>query len=1129
MNSIQTTQQLHQCIILANTTSSNNNSSANATTSTDTASTLLNNMCSEYYDGGSKLCTMLLREMYEQISMSSYSLYPITNENQPLIHVLFFTLTTIQRALTKDADNNSYSNNNNNDTIDDDENNGNGDSRKCVNESCRIELRYIIFHYMLDIMTTTTTNTTTTTTTNHHHHHHSQQNYKQKISHCTLLPKFLRTKVGIVLSLLIQADFPSRWCNAFQDIIQSLNFSQPLLDNNNTTATATATNLSHDVVMEIQRKDIFLRMIDAFCDEIIEKTHIERNIMIKDVVRGYAIGENCNNNNNNRISPEISISASIIETIFRIFQWSYPSINDDQSVNNNNNTTLGYHELQRLPIKAISVLKRLTPWVDLTLILNQNITSLFFSCLASAGPGDADDDDGSLSSQIAVQVIECLKEIMNKGMENSKKVSLIVNMKILERISACGLDLVKVDGTHISVVIKVAELLNIIGLELFTYWDNQCLEMTSYPDENEMTSVAAELNNLCYLFFYVFAYDDIDVSGAVVPLAVRMISTVEKEMKTKSKDLPFKATPHVSQVMSIMYRQMQYPPDFQYDYEDEDDAEEEIYRNELRKLNQALTRICPNENLRFICNILSEIELPLSSAPTPIIEAALRLVYHYCEGIRPIPGINVVIKNEAFREIIFSLHASDIMTHNHREVLLLYYDISVRYVKLLKERTEFLPNLLNSLTGSRGLQHEHCRVRSRSCYFLLKLVKELGILIRPFVEPAIRGILDLLSNQPTYVFNADDSLYLFETISLLLGKSGLDESNQQTYLTAVITPYVQQIQSTLNDPNLHKDTDHYGGILAYNIASLAFLSKGFTAKAPKEVQNVLLETVPIVLLILKTMTPYPPVRDKCMIYLQRMILCLNDKILGHLVGFIELLIQHCTVEDILDVAQLLNQICFKFQQNAVPCIDSSVKPFLEKCQLSILNLFVNVDEKNPPPHLVTEKHAILKIIYAFLNQVVSTNCSVVLLSPSNISYLEDILTIMGEGATIIRDPVMQKTCIQFFKELIGQWLSRDCDKLEVMRIKNGFEQYLFKHFLPGIISCFTCKDFDETDVNQYRLVREIAIVLSELKSSCSTISFEDWFLQECHVPSEIAQSFQLKKSPSDMEKILKAMIQTMKQ
>ena len=58
----------------------------------------------------------------------------------------------------------------------------------------------------------------------------------------------------------------------------------------------------------------------------------------------------------------------------------------------------------------------------------------------------------------------------------------------------------------------------------------------------------------------------------------------------------------------------------------------------------------------------------------------------------------------------------------------------------MKGRAELLSAFLVAMTGEKGLQHPHSRVRSRSCYFLLKLVKTMKNVMRPYVETVIGGI-----------------------------------------------------------------------------------------------------------------------------------------------------------------------------------------------------------------------------------------------------------------------------------------------------------------------------------------------------------------------------------------------------
>ena len=255
-----------------------------------------------------------------------------------------------------------------------------------------------------------------------------------------------------------------------------------------------------------------------------------------------------------------------------------------------------------------------------------------------------------------------------------------------------------------------------------------------------------------------------------------------------------------------------------------------------------------------------------------------------------------------------------------------------------------------------------------------------------------------------------------------------------------------------------------------------------------------------------------------------MILCLDIQILPHMHNFLELLIEHCTSDDILDVAQLLNQTCSKFKKESIQCVDKAILPFLKKCQNFLPNSQQLMNENGKQaPHLITEQHAILKIIYGFLFQVVSTQCTQVLLSSTNISSLEHILNTMNKGAQLVPDPLMKKTCVQFFRALVNQWLVAECNLPEITRIQKGFCQFLFKTFLPGMFECLADKDFNEKDAMQYRVVREVAVVLLDIKTNCGNNEFDEFF-SELNAPTEVIQRFHQAKSSVEMEMWLNGMM-----
>lgn len=992
MEQIQTIHQLITCICYATDPSSTNK---------DVASTMLNNL-SASSNGGSLLCIELLRHVFEMEENCHTN-----NEQFQIDNILFYSLTTLQKALSLRKG-----------------------SECIVPYQFRLELRKIIYEKVLK----------------------SDLNGR-KINgqfEPIVLPTYQRTKIGVVLSLLVQSDFPERWQTAFHELIQ---LSTVIEDND---------------VTNMIRKDIYLRTLDAFCDEIVEDTSVDRNTLIKDTVRGLK----------NELLPigmpsEQSISAMILQSILHILKSCAGHIYNAHHFSSDR-----LRQFQMIPIQCLSVMKRFISWIDLSLALNDEVLCLLFTCINNAGPGDTEDVDGSLPSQLAVEALECLKEIISKGMEEQKKMRVIVKLDILHKIETSGINLVEIDRTHTTVVIKVAELVSMVGIELINYY-------ATTTDQDELYWTSSKLEQLMPLFLKCFSYDDIDVSGAVIELASKLVMMVGSEQKQiNTIQSLFQITSYIPNVLSIMFDQMKYPENFEFDYEDEDEAEEEIYRTELRKLNQSLVRSVPEVSLQFLCTSLSQLKTPLSHATTRDVEVVLRLIYHFCDGIRPSPGVKTVLKNPIFCEVLVALHKSDISMHRHREVIILYYDIAVRYSEFFDSHLEFLPGFLESITGTRGLQNQHPRVRSRSCYLFLKLVKSVGQHLRPYVESAIGGIQNMLSNQVLYSLHPEDSLYLFETIGLLLGRSNLDAKDEERFLSSIITPFLHDMENLIMSSNMERDSEAIGDKLAFSIASLAFLSKGFPKDVSLGVKNIFTETVAICLLVLESFPFHDMIRNKIMIYIQRMLLLLGSDMIPYMHRFFPHIISNCKEHDILDIGQMFYQLSLKFKSRAIPAINSDIISFLKRCyQLTPID-----DGKIGSAFHLAEILSIKKVMFATVHQIVSSDCAAVFISSTNISSLQDVLSMVGDGAINITDPAIQRTCLQFFKELVYHWLNQSSIDNS---LKYAFQTYLYDMLLPGVFESFRKPTFDINDAMQYRSVREFASILRLLQSYLSENDYEN--------------------------------------
>lgn len=525
------------------------------------------------------------------------------------------------------------------------------------------------------------------------------------------------------------------------------------------------------------------------------------------------------------------------------------------------------------------------------------------------------------------------------------------------------------------------------------------------------------------------------------------------------------------------------------------------------------------------------------------------------------------MRDETFCNLVVALHTSDITLHPHREVITLYYEIAVRYYPLLRDRPDLLQKVLQSLTGNRGLQHEHSRVRSRCCYMLLRLVKSVGNNcnssgpnpMRPYVETAVVGIQGLLENT-TVQLRSEDTLNLFETIGLLLGKTGLEPQEQQKYLTQVITPHIRSIEQVLERKEvIYQDPETYGEILSSSLAAIAFLSKGF--KRPSElVQQVLVQTLQFSIKVLETLPTIEAVRNKSLILIQRLIQCLDDKVLPVMPRLLQLVILHCTQEDILDVAQLCNQLCIKFRGESIPALDAALIPFLQKCHAlassamttssiasnTTNNIAANNNVAENPsdgatsraPHEQTEQLSIRKLSYMVLNHVAVHQVTGVLYTSTNLSSLESILQSMCEGATRVEDPAMKKTCLVFFKEVLEQWMTLTTTTTTTTTttvatnvtpppasVVEGYLQFLCSVLIPGTLESFGQPNFSMQDANQWRCVLEMAALLDLLRLHVPQLYQErvvgEILTNRWQCPSSLVQPFAMATDRKAIESSLK--------
>ncbi|GAX19609.1 hypothetical protein FisN_19Hh189 [Fistulifera solaris] len=470
---------------------------------------------------------------------------------------------------------------------------------------------------------------------------------------------FLRNKVAWILARFLWEDVPMRWTTLEHDLIHHLSVSQPALfckiletameEFSAVVIREDPNNVDYDEEQTLTTNSSFYstkhdmrRVKDYFKDYINEY--------------GEATGKQPNDLATNTLAHRL------FDRVVKVLEESIVLLRNGNDANRQAIETVAL---------ALKSMRQFLMWIDLFPADTQGegaaqskaIEILLYLLSVSDYP-----------AHIHVLTFQVLKE-WNSGAQSTHATSQVsdhelhVYSAVFEQIHKANLLPYNVESSApIEVVIEVAKFVDSAGQHLLNMFVIQSANATSEIQVNA-DKIKSALFQALDLFFRAFSYDDIDVSAAVFPLSGNLISEMEKQASLRM---------HLPQLLNVLYSQMKYPADFSYDYEDELVAEEMTYRADLAKLFGKMVRIDSNICLQFVVETAQRME-GISKAPTQDVEVFLRLLYHFCEGLRPSPGLKVVMKNQVFCSLLTALHNSDIADHPHREVLCLYYETSVRY------------------------------------------------------------------------------------------------------------------------------------------------------------------------------------------------------------------------------------------------------------------------------------------------------------------------------------------------------------------------------------------------------------------------------------------------------------------
>ncbi|KAF1327948.1 Exportin-t, partial [Globisporangium splendens] len=877
---------------------------------------------------------------------------------------------------------------------------------------------------------------------------------------------YLKTKLAVVITLLIKRDYPDRWPTAFSELMSLLPKGASMVE-------------------------MYFRILVAINEEIVEfdaqrsQAEANANMRIKDAMR------------------ESSTMAATFDAIYNVL------VNCDASA-----------VMVELSYSALETLKRYISWVDIGLVVNDRIMPLLFKMLRE-------------SASLRCPAANCLFEVIDKGMTAEKKVALFQQLNIIEVL---GMLPIQDDDEFAE---EVGEVINGIGLELV-----ECMDTFRHQNNVELFTLASNmLRQLMPLVWDLFAHETKDVSEEVFEIVNAVGTLIRSESSGANAKAPmngiediFKPSDYIPQIFHGIYRQTRYPEED----DDTDAAEFEEYRRSLYKIYVNITRWRPENTMAFLVNLAQELPPQFGQIDPRDLESFLSLVYRFKEGLAALKTANTYEEpNSPLTDMVVRIHSNMIGAASvpgaspfHPSVLLTYYDLAVRYSRVLQNQNALIPAVLEMMFGPNGLTNVNANVRSRVCYLCLRLVKAIGTSVLPHVSNILQALYPRLvipddgemlarKNDPTFL-PYDDQLYLFEltgqVIASLVASSSPDMAEiKYQYAKAVLEPLLQALNASLAElQNGVRLQEYVGERSAALLNAIAHVLKAFRGtNCMLHHQETFTQVLTAATCVLRALPRHPSVRSKVVFTFHRLITVLDgEHLIGNASETLKLLMVCCEASDVIEVVQLLDQLIIKYKEALLPFFEETAMVFVQHlCSLMPPRNASGDNETKDSTQL--EREHIQKYLYTLFLHLAMHNLDVVFISERNVGQLENVLRLVLEGCADVTDAAINRGCFTIIHELASRWMLGvpvpvSPDLTPSAEVKAQFTQFVVQEFTSAMFTLTKRHHFDVNDIQCAATMKEIAVFQEVLVKALGTEYIRylvDVYLPSIGCPADLAASY----------------------
>ncbi|KAI1735563.1 Exportin-T [Xylaria scruposa] len=658
---------------------------------------------------------------------------------------------------------------------------------------------------------------------------------------------------------------------------------------------------------------------------------------------------------------------------------------------------------------TLKVLGKWVSWIDISLIINQEMLGQIFPLIGRTNASGATD-------KVRDAAIDAFNEIVGKKMRPVDKTEMISFLDLRAIISTliASPPLNDHKGTSLydtDLAEAVAKLVNTVMADLV-----RVLEDRATDDATKMkaTSLVRDFVPLL-LRFFSDEYDE--VCSTVIPSLTDLLQYFRK-----LDSLPSIFSEMLTPILNAIIMKMRYDETSSWGAEDEqtDEAEFQELRKKLQVLQKSVAAVDPNLYIDVLSNLVARIFQSLDEQGSQLdwrdLDLALHEMYLFGELAMPSQGLGLKAgpppeANERLAAMMTKMVQSGVANFPHPAILLQYMEICHRYSAFFEARSSMIGQVLESFVTL--IHHNHVRIRTRSWYLFFRFVKHLRAQVGNVAETVIQSISDLLpikaevpnddadddmssdetDNSADAVFNSQ--LYLFEAIGCISSTASTPADKQALYARSVMDPLFTDMERHLPQA---KSGDTQAILQVHHIImALGTLAHGFSdwtpgaqssnqrPPPPKAVSDEFARAAEAILIALNGLNTSSDIRAACRAAFSRLLGVLGSAVLPQLPQWIEGLLSRSSSKDEMAMfLRLLDQVVFGFKTEIFDVLNILLTPLLQRVFGGLREPISGTDDEIQLAELRRE-------YLTFLGIILNNDLGGVLISEANQGFFEELI------------------------------------------------------------------------------------------------------------------------------------------